>query len=107
MAYNRFTSSNVELLSEEKNSIRHSHRQLDEISGMGTAVMEALRSQRERMEGSRGKLYNIAASLGISQSVLKTIQRTEKIDRTIGCCPRQRYCFWGVTRCGGAFTLMT
>eukprot|EP00906_Rhabdomonas_costata_P032440 RCo045702 len=83
MAYNRFTSSNVELLSEEKNSIRHSHRQLDEISGMGTAVMEALRSQRERMEGSRGKLYNIAASLGISQSVLKTIQRTEKIDRTI------------------------
>ena len=61
-----------------------SERELDNIVGMGDAVMEALRGQRQKMERSSGSLESIAASLGISQSIVRNIQRTEWIDAKIG-----------------------
>eukprot|EP00670_Eutreptiella_braarudii_P014507 CAMPEP_0174328494 /NCGR_PEP_ID=MMETSP0810-20121108/15177_1 /TAXON_ID=73025 ORGANISM="Eutreptiella gymnastica-like, Strain CCMP1594" /NCGR_SAMPLE_ID=MMETSP0810 /ASSEMBLY_ACC=CAM_ASM_000659 /LENGTH=105 /DNA_ID=CAMNT_0015442605 /DNA_START=37 /DNA_END=354 /DNA_ORIENTATION=+ len=70
-------------LNDERKSIKNSERELDNIVGMGDAVMEALRGQRQKMERSSGSLESIAASLGISQSIVRNIQRTEWIDAKI------------------------
>eukprot|EP00668_Euglena_longa_P002341 GGOE01002702.1.p2 GENE.GGOE01002702.1~~GGOE01002702.1.p2 ORF type:complete len:105 (-),score=8.75 GGOE01002702.1:351-665(-) len=75
--------TNVNSLEDERKSINHSKKQLDDIVGMGDAVLEALRGQREKMVGSSGKLEQFAASMGISQSIVRNIQRTEWIDAKI------------------------
>eukprot|EP00667_Euglena_gracilis_P034592 EG_transcript_60540 len=75
--------TNTDSLKDEKKSINHSKKQLDEIVGMGDAVLEALRGQREKMVNSSGRLEQIAASMGISQSIVRSIQRTEWIDAKI------------------------
>lgn len=61
-----------------------SKKRLDEITGMGDAVLDSLRGQREKMIGSSGKLESVASSLGISQSIVRNIQRTDWIDAKLG-----------------------
>jgi len=72
--------TNVDKLTDERKSISHSKKRLDEITGMGDAVLDSLRGQREKMIGSSGKLESVASSLGISQSIVRNIQRTDWID---------------------------
>jgi len=70
----------VDSLNDERKSINKSKQQLDDIMGMGDAIMESLRGQRSRLEGSSSRLESMAATLGISNSLVKTIQRTEWLD---------------------------
>jgi len=77
----------VQVLGNEKESVMSSISLVDEMLGMGKHALESLSSQQIRMKNIQKAVRNIANSLGLSNSLLRVISRTERSTAylTYGC----------------------
>lgn len=67
----------------EHQSWKDSLRNVDEMTAMGKAVLESLKSQRGILKKARRKAIDLANVLGVSSSVIRMIEKRDYGDRII------------------------
>ena len=70
-------------LVDEGRSLDNSARMLGDAISQGSASLNSLLNQRDRMKGVRTAMLNIAATLGVSANTLRVIERRDAADRII------------------------
>jgi hypothetical protein len=70
-------------LDKERDSLRHTSREVSRMAEESTAVLDALRAQRRRMEGTRGKLEGVLQGLGVSDQAIRQIRSMNSTDALI------------------------
>eukprot|EP00026_Physarum_polycephalum_P008189 Phypoly_transcript_08268.p1 GENE.Phypoly_transcript_08268~~Phypoly_transcript_08268.p1 ORF type:complete len:127 (-),score=14.90 Phypoly_transcript_08268:358-738(-) len=76
-------STNMEQLYREGKSLQRSHRTLDDIENAGREIIGALAGQNEIIRNAQRKLWDVANTLGLSQSLIRRIQRRHSGDRVL------------------------
>jgi len=76
-------STNMEQLYREGKSLQRSHQTLDDIENAGRDIISALTGQNEMIKNAQRKLWDIANTLGLSQSLIRRIQRRHSGDRVL------------------------
>mmetsp|Transcript_12641 Transcript_12641/g.41666 ORF Transcript_12641/g.41666 Transcript_12641/m.41666 type:complete len:170 (+) Transcript_12641:57-566(+) len=61
-------------------SAQRSNRALDEVFETGGRVLEALQEQRDRLKSAHRKALDVLNSAGLSDSLLRVIDRRQKLD---------------------------
>ncbi|XP_071707689.1 membrin-11-like [Rutidosis leptorrhynchoides] len=64
-------------------SARNSSRMLEEASATGAAILAKYSEQRERLKGAQRKALDVLNTLGLSNSVLRIIERRNRVDQWI------------------------
>ena len=67
----------------ERTSLLSSHAMLDDVTAAAGSVMGALKDQRSVMKGAHKRVLDIASSLGVSNSLMKIIERRTAGDRVL------------------------
>ena len=67
----------------ERSSLLASHTMMDEVAAAAEGVMGALQSQRATIKGAHKRVLDIAASLGVSNSLMKIIERRSLGDKVL------------------------
>jgi Golgi SNAP receptor complex protein 2 len=82
-AVTTYNDNNVAYFYQEGQSLRRSHRIMDELLEMGSAIKSTIVQQRITLKLIRRKILDIALTLGISRSVIRTIEQRNFIDKII------------------------
>ncbi|XP_021281830.1 membrin-11 [Herrania umbratica] len=64
-------------------SVRNSSRMLQESFATGTAILSKYAEQRERLKRAQRKALDVLNTVGLSNSVLRLIERRNRVDRWI------------------------
>nr|GEU54780.1 membrin-11 [Tanacetum cinerariifolium] len=64
-------------------SARNSSRMLEEATATGAAILAKYSEQRERLKGAQRKALDVLNTLGLSNSVLRLIERRNRVDQWI------------------------
>ncbi|XP_024971808.1 membrin-11-like isoform X2 [Cynara cardunculus var. scolymus] len=64
-------------------SARNSSRMLEEASATGAAILAKYSEQRDRLKGAQRKALDVLNTLGLSNSVLRIIERRNRVDQWI------------------------
>jgi len=64
-------------------SLSRSHQLIDNIKNVGMALVTSLGEQNESLKNSQRKLWDIANKLGLSQRLIRTIQRRHAGDKLL------------------------
>jgi Golgi SNAP receptor complex protein 2 len=56
---------------------------MDDLIGSGTAILTSLREQRSSLKGVHRKLLDLANTLGLSNSVIRMIERRAYEDKFV------------------------
>jgi len=64
-------------------SLQNVHRNVDEMLGGGNSILENLRSQRANLKGVHKKILDVANTLGMSNTVMRLIERRTFQDKLI------------------------
>ncbi|XP_020579849.1 membrin-11-like [Phalaenopsis equestris] len=64
-------------------SARNSHMMLDEAYATGVAVLSKYAEQRDRLKRAQRKALDVLNTVGLSNSVLKLIERRHRVDKWI------------------------
>ena len=67
----------------ERASLLGSHAAMDEAAAAAAGVMGALRDQRGVLKGAHRRVLDVAAALGVSNSLMKIIERRTAGDRVL------------------------
>lgn len=68
---------------QTEQSVTRSKRALAEALGTGQAVLESMGATRERLKGAQKKALDVLHSLGLSDSVVRMIERRQTRDKLI------------------------
>ena len=71
------------VLDKERMSLSRTNDVADRIIEIGHAVHASLANQNQRLEGSRSKLTDLLGTVGMSQSLMKAIERKVGQDRVL------------------------
>merc|ERR1712048_1316604 len=63
--------------------LSRANQNMDNILGNANSVLDSMYSQRESLKGIKGKMMNIANQLGMSQTVMRLINKRSDQDRLI------------------------
>jgi Golgi SNAP receptor complex protein 2 len=85
---NAVTSNSVEIDIElaENTSLRNSTSMVNEYLASGQATLSELQSQRERLKSAQTKVLDVLNLLGVSNSIMRAIERREWTDKWIVMC---------------------
>ncbi|KNC77433.1 hypothetical protein SARC_10107, partial [Sphaeroforma arctica JP610] len=72
-----------EAMARENGGLQEANRGMDELLGAGSNVMADLLLQKKTLKGAQRRILDIASTLGLSQSVLKLIDRRKDSDKII------------------------
>ncbi|XP_057447382.1 membrin-11-like [Lotus japonicus] len=64
-------------------SVRTSARELENANAIGEAILSSIHGQRERLKSAHRKALDILNTVGISNSVLRLIERRNRVDQWI------------------------
>ncbi|XP_076890149.1 membrin-11-like [Bidens hawaiensis] len=64
-------------------SARNSSRMLEEATATGTTILAKYSEQREHLKGAQRKALDVLNTLGLSNSVLRIIERRNRVDQWI------------------------
>ncbi|KAG5001868.1 hypothetical protein AAZX31_08G294300 [Glycine max] len=64
-------------------SVRSSSRELENANALGEAILSSIHGQRERLKSAHRKALDILNTVGISNSVLRLIERRNRVDQWI------------------------
>uniref|UniRef100_A0A0F7ZDU3 Golgi SNAP receptor complex member 2 n=1 Tax=Crotalus adamanteus TaxID=8729 RepID=A0A0F7ZDU3_CROAD len=56
-------------------SLQNAHRGMDDLIGSGTSILQGLRDQRVTLKGTHKKIMDIANMLGLSNTVMRLIEK--------------------------------
>lgn len=76
-------SAQVNSYAQETNSINRSSQMVNEYTEMTQASLNSLKRQGRRLKGAHRKLFDIASSVGVSQSLLRVIERRSFWDKLL------------------------
>ncbi|XP_018834170.2 membrin-11-like [Juglans regia] len=68
---------------QARQSYRNSARMLEEASSTGEAILSAMSGSRERLKKAHRKALDVLNTVGLSNSVLKLIERRHRVDNWI------------------------
>lgn len=68
---------------ESRFVFQRSNRAVDDLLGHGSAMLESLRNQRDTIKGFRRKLLDVANILGMSNTVMRLIEKRSRGDRLV------------------------
>lgn len=74
-------SSAVDAYLKEAESLERSKRYVDGLKEYGTAVLRQMDEQGDLLKSARRKVWDVANTLGLSNSLMKIIQRRERGDK--------------------------
>ncbi|GJV40962.1 membrin-12 [Tanacetum coccineum] len=64
-------------------SARNSSRMLEEATATGTAILAKYSEQRDRLKGAQRKALDVLNTLGLSNTILRVIERRNRVDQKI------------------------
>ncbi|KAL2329194.1 hypothetical protein Fmac_022621 [Flemingia macrophylla] len=64
-------------------SVRNSSREMENANAIGEAILSSIHGQRERLKSAHRKALDILNTVGISNSVLRLIERRNRVDQWI------------------------
>jgi len=64
-------------------SLQSAHRNIDDIISHGSSIMDSLRNQRGTLKGVKTRMLNMANTLGLSNTVMRLIERRTTEDKLI------------------------
>jgi Golgi SNAP receptor complex protein 2 len=76
-------STVIDLEMAENTSLNRSNQMLDDYISTGRGAYEELLSQREKLKSAQRKVYDIFNMLGISNSIMRAVERREQTDSVI------------------------
>ena len=76
-------SISIDALARETRDVSGAHAQLDHLTGNATAVLGALNEQRDSLKGIQRKVLDMASTLGVSNSVIRTIESRQFWDKML------------------------
>lgn len=68
---------------QARESVRNSARMLEENFALGVSIMSTFYGSRERLKGAQRKALDVLNTVGLSNSVLKLIERRLRVDNLI------------------------
>ena len=71
---------------------------MDDLLNHGQTILETLRDQRGMMKGIRKKMLDVASMLGMSNTVMRLIERRSETDK---------YVLFGGTKISKIFIILT
>lgn len=82
-ANDRDTSILIDQALQQHTSLQNAHRSVDELIGSGVGVLENLRDQRTTLKGAHKKILDIANTLGLSNTVMRLIEKRTYQDKFV------------------------
>lgn len=73
----------IETAQAENQSLSNSSNMVNSYISLGQEALGELLSQKDRLKGIQRKVFDIMSYLGISNTVMKTVERRDTIDRFI------------------------
>jgi len=70
-------------LSEQSAALDRSHRGMDDLLAQGATVLDSLRDQRDMLKGIQRRVLDVAATLGMSNTVMRLIERRQEGDKWV------------------------
>ncbi|KAI4308137.1 hypothetical protein L6164_031241 [Bauhinia variegata] len=64
-------------------SVRSSSRELESATALGEAIISSIHGQRERLKSAQRKALDVLNTVGISNTVLRLIERRHRVDQRI------------------------
>jgi len=77
------TSILIDRALEHNNALQNSNRGVDDLLNQGHAMLESLRDQRTLMKNIRKKVLDISSFLGMSNTVMRLIDRRSETDKYV------------------------
>jgi len=68
---------------QEGESLTRSNKMVDDIEQIGISVRDSIFSQNDQIQGMKNKLTDVFQTLGLSNSLVKVIQRRQFGDKVI------------------------
>ncbi|XP_060758053.1 Golgi SNAP receptor complex member 2 [Neoarius graeffei] len=64
-------------------SLHNAHRNMDDLLGSGSSILNGLRDQRSTLKGTHKKMLDVANMLGLSNTVMRLIEKRATQDKFI------------------------
>ncbi|OCT60093.1 Golgi SNAP receptor complex member 2 [Xenopus laevis] len=64
-------------------NVRNAHQGIDDLLGSGSSILEGLRDQRKTLKGAHKKILDVANMLGLSNTVMRLIEKRAFQDKVI------------------------
>lgn len=64
-------------------NLQNAHKGMDDILGSGSGILSGLRAQRSTLKGSHKKMLDVANMLGLSNTVMRLVERRATTDKLI------------------------
>lgn len=77
------TSIMIDAALQQNQRLHNSHRNMDDLISSGTGIIGSLREQRGTLKGAQKRMLDIANSLGLSNTVMRFIERRAYQDKFI------------------------
>ncbi|ELT94374.1 hypothetical protein CAPTEDRAFT_152195 [Capitella teleta] len=77
------TSIHMDAELQQHQNLQNSHRQMDDLLTHGSSIIGNLRDQRGMLKGVHKKMLDVANTLGLSNTVMRLIERRTTQDKVI------------------------
>lgn len=77
------TSIPIDETLQYNSSLHSTHRGMDELLGSGSSILHGLREQRSTLKGTHKKMLDVANMLGLSNTVMRLIEKRAFQDKFI------------------------
>ena len=77
------TSIMIDRALEHQNALGRTNRYMDDMLGQGASILENLRDQRSTLKGAHKKMLEVFNTLGMSNTVIRLIERRAQGDKYI------------------------
>jgi len=77
------TSIMIDRALEHQASLTRTNQYMDNVLGQGAEILQSLQDQRDVLKGAKRKLLDVANSLGMSDTVIRLIERRSVGDKYI------------------------
>lgn len=77
------TSIMIDRALEHQNKLHNTNRYMDDLLGQGSSILENLREQRSTLKGAQKKMLDVLNTLGMSNTVIRLIERRSEGDKYI------------------------
>lgn len=77
------TSISMDHALSHHNSLSNTHRELDDLIGSGSSILDSLRDQRSTLKRAHRRVLDVLNVLGLSNTVMRLIERRTTQDKII------------------------
>ncbi|KAG7243550.1 hypothetical protein INR49_011106 [Caranx melampygus] len=77
------TSIPIDETLQFNSSLHNAHKGMDDLLGSGSSILNGLRDQRSTLKGTHKKMLDVANMLGLSNTVMRLIERRATQDKFI------------------------